>query len=209
MSAEAEKRMAGNYEITQALRIGDREVVFGIDPASDKPYFCALYQKIFEIIQFRERYEKCFASDNFVDVAEQFAAYVQEQCQKVREEWAKVAVPRIRITEGMCFPQDYGQDLTGKIVAIKPDVLRPEYRSADHQLVLVDGGSGAIANSYGTTCFCVNLYTGESVRWGRYDVLGEIKPDCLPDWAKERAEKIRQRAEREKAQNRSHPEQER
>ena len=54
MSAEAEKRMAGNYEITQALRIGDREVVFGIDPASDKPYFCALYQKIFEIIQFRE-----------------------------------------------------------------------------------------------------------------------------------------------------------
>lgn len=78
MSAEAEKRMAGNYEITQALRIGDREVVFGIDPASDKPYFCALYQKIFEIIQFREWYEKCFASDNFVEVAEQFAAYVQE-----------------------------------------------------------------------------------------------------------------------------------
>lgn len=107
MSAEAEKRMAGNYEITQALRIGDREVVFGIDPASDKPYFCALYQKIFEIIQFREWYEKCFASDNFVEVAEQFAAYVQEQCQKVREEWAKVAVPRIRITEEMCFSQDY------------------------------------------------------------------------------------------------------
>ena len=51
--AEPEKRMAKNYEITQALRIGDREVVFGIDPASDQPYFCALYHKIFEIIRFR------------------------------------------------------------------------------------------------------------------------------------------------------------
>lgn len=206
--AEPEKRMAKNYEITQALRIGDREVVFGIDPASDQPYFCALYHKIFEIIRFRERYEVCFVSDNFVDVAEQFAAYVQEQCQKVREEWAKVTVPRIRITEGMCIPHDYGQDLTGKVVAIKPSALRPEYRSADHQLVLVDGGSGAAANSYGTTCFCVNLYTGESVRWRRYDVLGEVKPECLPDWAERRAAEIRQRqAEQEKG--RKQPAQER
>lgn len=206
--AKPEKRMAGNYEITQALRIGDREVVFGIDPASDQPYFCALYQKVFEIIRFRERYEACFASDNFVDVAEQFAAYVQEQCQKVREEWAKVTVPRIRITEEMCIPHDYGQDLTGKIVAIKPSVLRPEYRSADHQLVLVDGGSGAAANSYGTTCFCVNLYTGESVRWRRYDVLGEVKPECLPDWARERATEIGQRQTGQK-QRRGQQEQER
>ena len=206
--AKPEKRMAGNYEITQALRIGDREVVFGIDPASDQPYFCALYQKVFEIIRFRERYEACFASDNFVDVAEQFAAYVQEQCQKVREEWAKVTVPRIRITEEMCIPHDYGQDLTGKIVAIKPSVLRPEYRSADHQLVLVDGGSGAAANSYGTTCFCVNLYTGESVRWRRYDVLGEVKPECLPDWAERRAAEIGQRQAGQK-QRRERQEQER
>ena len=98
--AESEKRMAGNYEITQALRIGDREVVFGVDPASDQPYFCALYQKIFEIIQYRERYEECFSSDNFVEVAEQFAEYVRQQCQKVREEWAKVTVPRTTVKIG-------------------------------------------------------------------------------------------------------------
>lgn len=206
--AEHEKRMAGNYEITQALHIGDREVVFGIDPASDQPYFCALYHEIFEIIQIRERYEACFASDNFVEVAEQFAAYVQEQCQKVREEWAKVTVPRIRITEEMCIPHDYGQDLTGKIVAIKPSVLRPEYRSADHQLVLVDGGSGAAANSRGTTCFCINLYTGEQEKWRRYDVLGEVKPECLPDWARERVAEIGQRQAGQK-QRRGQQEQER
>lgn len=207
--AEQEKRMAGNYEITQTLRIGDREVVFGVDPTSDQPYFCALYQKIFEIIQYRERYEECFVSDNFVEVAEQFAEYVHQQCQKVREEWAKVTVPRVRITEEMCIPHDYGQDINGKVVAIKPSALRPEYRSADHQLVLVDGGSGAGANSYGTTCFCVNLYTGESVRWRRYDVLGEVKPECLPDWAAAHAAEIGQQAEQKKTQSRSQPAQER
>ena len=31
MSEEQEKRMAQNYEITQAIRIGDKEVVLGIE----------------------------------------------------------------------------------------------------------------------------------------------------------------------------------
>lgn len=192
MDEQNEKRMAGEYEITQALRIGDREVVFGVNPASKKPYFCALYHEIFEIIQIRERYEECFTSDNFIEVAEQFTAYLQRQCEKVRGEWAKVTVPRVRITQEMCYPNDYGQDINGKIVAIRPSSLLPEYQSADNQLVLIDGGFGASANSRGTTCFCVNLYTGETTTWRRHQVLGEVKPEYLPDWAKERAAEIRQ-----------------
>ena len=191
--AEQEKRMAENYEITQGFRIGDREVVFGIDPASDKPYFCALYQKIFEIIQYRERYEECFVSDNFVEVAEQFAAYVRQQCQKVREEWDKVTVPRVCITEEMCISDDPFKSVYGKIVAVRLDMLRPEYRSADQQLMLVDGGFGASASSRGGACFCVNLYTGKNECWQRYEIHGEVKPEFLPEWAKERAAEIRQR----------------
>ena len=34
--------------------------------------------------------------------------------------------------------------------------------------------------------------TGERARWERYDVLGEIKPECMPDWAKETLAKIKQ-----------------
>lgn len=202
---DSEKRMAGSYEIIQALRVGDREVVFGVDPASDKPYFCALYHEIFEIIQIRERYEDCFVSDNFVEVAEQFSAYLNQQCKKVREEWAKVTVPRLRITREMCYPNDYEQDINGKIVAIRPSSLRPEYQSADHQLVLVDGGFGASANSRGTTCFCVNLYTGETTTWRRHQVLGEVKPECLPEWAKNRAAEIRLKMEQERKEQQRKP----
>ena len=40
-----DKRMADNYEIISAFRIGDKEVVFGRDMTSAEPYFCALYEK--------------------------------------------------------------------------------------------------------------------------------------------------------------------
>ncbi len=196
--AEQEKRMTENYEITQSVRIGDREVVFGINPASDKPYFCGLYHKRFEIIQTREIYEGCVVSDNYVEIMEQFAAYVQKQCEKVRGEWAKVTVPRVRITEEMCISDDPFKSVYGKIVAVRLDMLRPEYRSADQQLMLVDGGFGASASSRGGTCFCVNLYTGKNECWQRYEIQGEVKPEFLPDWAKERAAEIRQQQEEQK-----------
>ena len=41
--ADQEKRMAENYEITQTVRIGGKEVVFGIDENCAEPYFCAFY----------------------------------------------------------------------------------------------------------------------------------------------------------------------
>ena len=43
MNEELEKRMVQNYEITQGIRIGDQEVVFGVDEKSKMPYFCAFY----------------------------------------------------------------------------------------------------------------------------------------------------------------------
>ena len=35
--------------------------------------------------------------------------------------------------------------------------------------------------------FCKNLYDGKNTRFERMDVLGEIKPERMPDWAKEKA----------------------
>ena len=52
------------------------------------------------------------------------------------------------------------------------------------------GGFGASANSRGSAVFCKNLYDGKTARYERMDVLGEVKPECMPDWAKEKAEAI-------------------
>lgn len=199
MSDSQEKRMAENYEITQAIRIGDKEVVFGVDEKSEKPYFCAFYEKQFLFGYIKERYEDCVTSNDYVEIVELFAQRVQEQCEKVRGEWDKVTVPRDKVTAEMCFPNDYSKSILSKVVAVKPEALRPEYQSAENQLIFITGGNGARANSRGTACFCKNLYSGEDARWDRYDIQGEVKPEHLPEWAKERLTAIqKEQAEKEK-----------
>ncbi|UKI35144.1 MAG: hypothetical protein L6V93_12985 [Clostridiales bacterium] len=44
------------------------------------------------------------------------------------------------------------------------------------------GGNGARADGLGTSIFCTELYTGESVKYRRASVLGILKEDCYPAW---------------------------
>lgn len=188
MDDMGEKRMAENYEITQGICIGDREVVFGVDEKADMPYLCGFYASngIFE------SYQECMAGDDYVEMAELFADRVKEQCGKVRREQERVTVPRVRITAGMCTPTFRCGDITGKVMAVRPEALRPEYRTAEHQLMYVTGGNGARDNPFGSACYCTALYSGRKERWERHDLAGEVRQECLPHWAKERADKIRE-----------------
>lgn len=182
MNEEQEKRIAESYEITQGIRIGDKEVVFGVDEKKEMPYFCAFYasNNIFG------SYSECMISDDYVELMELFAERVQEQCKKIRDEQQKVTVSRELITAEMCFKDNRDESIVGKVAAVKAEILKPEYRSADYQLIYVTGGNGASGNSRGNACYYTTLYSGERGRWERYDILGEVKPECLPQWAKER-----------------------
>lgn len=194
MEQETEKRMADSYEITQGIQIGDKEVVFGIDEESEMPYLCGFYVKN-EIF---ESYSNCMIGNDYAEMVEMFADRVKEQCIRVKEERTKVTVPRGKITQDMCLPLDGTMNLTGKVAVIRTDVLRPEYRSAECQLVLVTGGNGALGSARGRACFCTNLYNGDQCRWERYDIQGEIRPECMPQWAKERLEEIQKAKEKKK-----------
>lgn len=189
MESQPEKRMADNYEITQAVPIGDKEVVMGVDETNAMPYFCAFYNRngLFD------SYSECIVSDDYVEIVELFAGRVKEQCEKVRAEQEKITVPRETITADMCLSLAYDTSLVGKVAAVGVDALKPEYRSAPNQLVYVTGGNGARGKARGSACICTNLYSGKSSRWERQDMQGEVKPEYLPDWAKKRAEKIQKK----------------
>lgn len=64
------------------------------------------------------------------------------------------------IAEADCIPDHYKNDINGKVIAINPAVLKPEYRRADRQLYLVTGGFGASANSRGSAVFARISMTG-------------------------------------------------
>lgn len=110
--------------------------------------------------------------------------------ERFRAEVEKLDIPVTVITQADCIPDHYKNDINGKIIAINPAVLKPEYQRADRQLYLVTGGFGASANARGSAVFCRNLYDGKDTRYERMDVLGEVKPERMPDWAKEKAAAI-------------------
>lgn len=189
MDGQPEKRMAENYEITQSVRIGDKEVVMGVDETNAMPYFCAFYTSN----ELFASYSDGMIFDDYVEMVELFAERVSGQCGKVREERERITVPREPVTAQMCRHVSPDASMVGKVMALRADVLRPEYRMAPHQLVYVTGGNGARANAIGRSCFCTNIYSGERHRCVRSDFLGEIKPEDMPGWARSRLEKMRKK----------------
>ena len=194
-----EKRMAGDYEVIRALYIGDREIVLGENVQDDTGmrYMCAFCR---QNALFAE-YSEVMASDDFPEIVELFGQRIAEQAQKTRIELSK---PRIQgiddrpITAEGCTLISHEDDLHGKIVVIKPEVLRREYRRATHQLKLCTGGFGASPHSRGTACYCIDLYTGKESRYERMDVMGTMEPENLPGWARHGLSVIQQEQARKK-----------
>jgi hypothetical protein len=184
MDESKEKRMIANtgYEVMHAVCIGDREILVADNMASEDGN-CYLVAD-FKDNGFFGEYSRCEAGADYFEIMSEFTARVNAQIEAVRAEISETDYQSEPITGEECRPHDYGQDLNGRIVAIRADVLRPEWRRGDRQLVLVDGGNGAKGSARGGAVFCYYLYNGEHTRFERSDVLGEIKD--LPGWAKER-----------------------
>ena len=199
MEMPDKKRMAGDYVIIHAFHIGDREIVLGENPASkgNDRYMCAFCQNN----GLMAGYTEMMVSKDYPELARLFGERVAEQAEKTRIDLngPKIqGIPNAPITADGCEVIGYQHDLRGKIVVIKPEVLRPEYRRATSQLYLCDGGFGASPNSRGTACFCTQLYSGKTSRFERSDILGVIAPENLPKWAKHYLECIRQERQAEK-----------
>ena len=179
-----EKRMSGDYEIIHAMHIGDQEIVAGENPAAaaGQMYMCAFCEQN-EIFA---RYDEVLCSDDYAEIIGIYGQRVAEQAEKTRIE---LKGPKIQgivntpITANGCTPISSDDDLNGKVVVIRPDILRREYRRATNQVMLCDGGFGASPNSHGSACYCVNLYTGKTSRFERRDILGVLKDDQIPKWA--------------------------
>ena len=175
---ENEKRMVGDYTVLCAVNIGSREIILAENEQSaNGERFLCCYGERNDIF---EKFTECAVGDDYIDAALFFAERIKQDAERFRAEVEKLDFPVTVITEEDCIPDHYKND-------INPAVLKPEYQRADRQLYYVTGGFGASANSRGSAVFCKNLYDGKTTRYERMDVLGEIKPERMPDWAKEKA----------------------
>ena len=165
---ENEKRKVGDYTILCAVNIGSREIILAENEQSaNGERFLCCYGERNDIF---EKFTECAVGDDYIDAALFFAERIKQDAERFREEVEKLDIPVTVITQADCIPDH-----------------KPEYQRADRQLYYVTGGFGASANARGSAVFCKNLYDGKNTRFERMDVLGEIKPERMPDWAKEKA----------------------
>ena len=180
-----EKRMISSYEVTQSIHIGKKEVVFGVDLKEEYPFlvcYCTYDNPLST-----EWVTDAVGSDDYLEAMQIFTDRVQEQIGLVRAEQEQFQFDMTPFTIDDCIPDDKVSSIVGKVVVINAEVNRYEYRHSAYQLVLlVNGGHGA-RGGRGQAVFGTCLADGKHARWERYDVLGEIKPEKMPDWAKEAA----------------------
>ena len=188
LEAEQSRRMVADtgYEVRQSIRIGNRELLMAENPKAEDGNF---YMKA----EYTENgligeYSQVVVDSDYLEILREFARGLHNQIEKVASEIGKAAYQSEPITARECHPNDYSQSIVGKVVAIKAEAFRPEYRRGDMQLVLVDGGNGANANARGNAVFCTHLNDGSRTRFERYDVQGEMKE--LPQWAAARLDAI-------------------
>ena len=194
-----EKRMLGDYEVRQSIHIGKKEVVFGVNEADQYPFmvcYCT-YDNPLTAAWVTE----AVGSDDYLEAMQIFIDRVQAQIEAVKEEQSRFDFDMTPFTADDCIPDNQSESIVGKVVVINTEINRYEYRHSAYQLVLVDGGHGATGGR-GQAVFGTCLADGERARWERYDVLGEIKPERTPDWAKEALTKIKAQEKEKKQRNR-------
>lgn len=171
-----------------------------INATGDERYMCAYCDRneIFGL------YSDLWVSDDFCEIAKIYADRLSEQAEKTRRELRTPILHGIDITpvlKAECTPVSSEDNLNGKIVVIKQEVLRQEYRRTTNQIKLCTGGFGASPNSRGSACYCVDLYSRKTNRYERQDIMGTLQPEQLPQWAAIGLERYQQEQKQKSAKS--------
>ena len=172
-----EIRKAGDYTVIQSMKIGENELVLAENMnAADGNFYITAN---FESNEIFERYVDVVYSCDYVSVAAVFAQRLSDEIKRLQVGRCDMCMNILN--ENDCIPVG-NETLTGKIIALKPDILSPEYRNEHYQIMRCTGGNVARADGLGTSIFCTELYTDENVKYRRASVLGILKEDCYPAW---------------------------
>ncbi len=183
-NAEPQKRLVDEYEVLCSFEYGDKEIFLGENPAAQNKVERYVTGDIIKR-DILVCYENCICSDDYNEIAALYSQKIAEQVQAVKDNLAKFPYDRTVIGRESCDSIS-DVNLKGEIVVIDPEAIKREYVGADRQLCIATGGHGCFPEAGNKKVFCKNIFTGDDVTWYRGDILGTIKPECLPEWVKAR-----------------------
>ena len=114
MVMREKKRMIQNFEIIHSLQIGAREVVVGISP--EQEFMCCFCTQD----DIAEYYSEAMSSNDYLEIMELYADRVKGQIAAVQAQRRTLHIPLDMLGREHCFPLLNGDDITGKVVAVKP-----------------------------------------------------------------------------------------
>lgn len=195
MGNEKEKRMIESYEVKTALHIGGKQLLIAEDEQAVLPFMVAdcTWDNPLGV----DVYSNVGISADYLEVLTEFINRVSEQVKQIEAERAERGISSVPLTVDDCVKGSQRWNYENQLVVIKPEKLTPSVRTADRQLLLATGGAGCNPESSGTTVFCTNLFTGQSVAWKRNNVAGVIDPAKMPEWAAEKLVALQKPVEKE------------
>lgn len=84
-----------------------------------------------------------------------------------------------------CRENSSGEDFTGQLLVLKPEILKDECKTPEDQLFYAENGFGCSPGSHGKV-MGEFLIDGEETSFHRDDFLGIVKDEFLPEWAAEK-----------------------
>lgn len=186
--SEQEKEMADKYEIIQSCTVGRKRFVIGECKESAERYMVANHRTKFDGM-FDEYYDMGISND-YMEIIAAFIRRQKDELDAIRQQRRERGSDGIPFTAADCLPDGNKQDFSGQILVIKADVLDPEYRVKEEQLMYAVSGNGCAPDARGTKVFGRDCATGEKFYMRRQDIAGVLKPELVPVWAKENVQRF-------------------
>ena len=82
------------------------------------------------------------------------------------------------------LPESYHDNYEGKLLVLRPEALKEEYRFEEFQYFLGQSGFGCDPSKLGTKVFGRFLIDGEETSFHRGAFMGVADEKKLPEWAK-------------------------
>ena len=189
------KRNIDGYTELFSIKFGGNDLVVAENKAGKENQYMlcnATWMSDFGI----EVYSEAGVSGDFLEIMKELSNRLSQSIINYQTEREDRAIPFKTITAQDC-KSILNMNIEGCVVAIKPDVFTPEYRSIDYQLQLCTGGFGANPDSMGRKVFCTELLSGVQNTFYRENIAGFIPIEELPVWAKNNYETLKKPTEKE------------
>ena len=186
-----------HYEVVSSMNIGGKRMILAVsnDKEEQYPYLKCIYTEN----ELFGTYESVIASDSYPEAIKLYADDIKAEAVQLelnQRAMGDAALPCYKPDE--VRPVYFTDNIIGKVVAVEEKYLSNGYKDRGHQLYYVVGGSGAYPNSRGQACFSYDLYNGKKERIERYEVMGYMREEELPEFAKKTLETVKERVRKER-----------